>query len=159
MPKQAAVVLSGCGVNAGGSELYETTAALLYRSQQNAQIQCFAPDRDQMDTGNRLTGEVGKEQTRNVLVEAARLALGNIHNPLQANAVDFGALIVPGGFNVAKNPPDFSSQGAHLRVQADFLSFAQALHKAGKPIGLILHCTDHGNRDLWYQPALHDWQR
>src|SRR5690606_25717327 len=54
-----------------------------------------------------------------------------------ARAEDFDALVVPGGFGAAKNLCNFAVAGADMVVQADFLRFAQAMHQAGKPIGLI----------------------
>jgi enhancing lycopene biosynthesis protein 2 len=136
MSKRVAVVLSGCGVY-DGAEIHEATLALLKLSQSGAQVQCFAPDVPQMHVVNHLTGEVAEGETRNVLVESARLARGNIKPVHKARVEDFDALIVPGGFGAAKNLCDFAVKGAQLSVQEDFLAFAQGMHKAGKPIGLI----------------------
>src|SRR6478609_7521352 len=128
MSKRVAVVLSGCGVY-DGAEIYESTLTLLHLSQAGAQVQCFAPDIPQMHVINHLTGEVAANETRNVLVEAARLTRGNIKPVTEANAQDFDALIVPGGFGAAKNLCDFAVNGAAMQVQKDFLAFAQAMHK------------------------------
>ncbi|MBK8287541.1 MAG: isoprenoid biosynthesis glyoxalase ElbB [Cellvibrionales bacterium] len=136
MSKRVAVVLSGCGVY-DGSEIYESTLTLLHLSQAGAQVQCFAPDIPQMHVVNHLTGEVVSGEARNVLVEAARLARGNIKPVTEAHAKDFDALIVPGGFGAAKNLCDFAVSGAALAVQEDFLAFARAMHASGKPVGLI----------------------
>lgn len=136
MSKRVAVVLSGCGVY-DGAEIYETTLTLLRLSQQDAQVQCFAPDMEQLHVVNHLTGDVMPNEKRNVLVEAARLARGDIKPVTQAKVNDFDALIVPGGFGAAKNLSNFASAGAALAVQQDFLAFAQAMHAAGKPIGMI----------------------
>ncbi|MEH6551885.1 MAG: isoprenoid biosynthesis glyoxalase ElbB [Pseudomonadales bacterium] len=133
---KVAVVLSGCGVF-DGSEIYESVITLLRLSQEGADYQCFAPDIEQMHVVNHLSGEVVEGESRNVLVEAARLARGEIKNIVEARVDDFDALIVPGGFGAAKNLSDFAVNGAGLSVQPDFLTFAQAMHKAGKPIGLM----------------------
>lgn len=136
MSKRVAVVLSGCGFY-DGAEIYEATLTLLHLSQAGAQVQCFAPDIPQMHVVNHLTGEVVENETRNVLVEAARLTRGNIKAVTAAHEKDFDALIVPGGFGAAKNLCDFAVNGAAMQVQKDFLAFAQSMHKAGKPVGLI----------------------
>lgn len=136
MNKRVAVVLSGCGVY-DGAEIYESTLTLLRLSQAGAVVQCFAPDILQMHVVNHLTGEVSAGEARNVLVEAARLARGNIKPLTEAQVQDFDALIVPGGFGAAKNLSDFAVNGAAMQVQKDFLAFALAMHKAGKPVGLI----------------------
>ena len=106
MSKRVAVVLSGCGFY-DGAEIYEATLTLLHLSQAGAQVQCFAPDIPQMHVVNHLTGEVVANETRNVLVEAARLTRGNIKAVTAAHEKDFDALIVPGGFGAAKNLCDF----------------------------------------------------
>lgn len=135
MSKRVAVVLSGCGVF-DGSEIYESVITLLRLDERDAQVQCFAPDIEQMHVINHATGEEAEGESRNVLVEAARLARGEIKNITEANVEDFDALIVPGGFGAAKNLSDFAVNGSNLSVQKDFLVFAQAMHQAGKPIGL-----------------------
>ena len=72
-----AVVLAGCGVY-DGAEINEAVLTLLSLEQQGASYQCFAPDKDQMHVVNHLTGEPVEGESRNVLVEAARIARGNI---------------------------------------------------------------------------------
>lgn len=133
---KVAVVLSGCGVY-DGAEINEAVLTLLSLEQQGATYQCFAPDREQMHVINHLTGEPVPAETRNVLVEAARIARGNIRPLNDARAEDYDALLVPGGFGAAKNLCDFAVSGAEMTVQDDFLTVAQSFHQAGKPIGLI----------------------
>ncbi len=133
---KVAVVLAGCGVY-DGAEINEAVLALLALEQQGASYQCFAPDIEQLHVVNHLTGEVMAGEQRNVLVEAARIARGNIKPMTDAHIDEFDALLVPGGFGAAKNLSDFAVSGAAMTVQPDFLRFARAMHAAGKPIGLI----------------------
>jgi enhancing lycopene biosynthesis protein 2 len=133
---KVAVVLSGCGVY-DGAEINEAVLTLLCLEQQGASYQCFAPDREQMHVINHLTGEAVEGESRNVLVEAARIARGNIKPITDASAADYDALLVPGGFGAAKNLCDFAVAGAAMAVQDDFLALAQSFHQTGKPIGLI----------------------
>lgn len=133
---KVAVVLSGCGVY-DGAEINEAVLTLLSLEQQGASYQCFAPDREQMHVINHLTGEPVEGESRNILVEAARIARGNIKPLSEARSADFDALLVPGGFGAAKNLCDFAVAGAAMTVQADFLAVARDFHGAGKPIGLI----------------------
>lgn len=42
------------------------------------------------------------DEPRNVLVEAARIARGNIEDVARLNVEDFDALLLPGGFGAAK---------------------------------------------------------
>lgn len=131
-----AVMLSGCGVY-DGSEIYEATLTLLRLDQNGAEYQCVAPDVPQMHVVNHLTGEEMPGETRNVLVEAARLARGNVLSLAEAKAGDYDALILPGGFGAAKNLSDFAVKGAEAQVQPEVLAFARAFVDAGKPVGLV----------------------
>ena len=131
-----AVVLAGCGVY-DGAEINEAVLTLLCLEQCGALYQCMAPNIEQMHVINHLTGEPSEGESRNVMVEAARIARGNVIDLATANANDYDALIVPGGFGAAKNLSNFAVAGAAMDVQADFLNFAQAMHRAGKPVGLI----------------------
>lgn len=134
--KKVAVILSGCGVY-DGSEIYESVLTLLAIEQGGARYQCMAPNIEQMHVIDHRTGEVMAEQQRNVLTEAARLARGEIIDLAEANPADYDALIIPGGFGAAKNLSDFAVAGAAAKVNPDLLTFVQAIHAKGKPVGLI----------------------
>lgn len=133
---KVAVVLAGCGVY-DGAEINEAVLTLLCLEQAGAEYQCMAPDIEQMHVIDHLVGEPMEGETRNVLREAARIARGDIIDLASANADDYEALIVPGGFGAAKNLCNFAVAGADMAVESGFLTFAQAFHRAGKPIGLI----------------------
>lgn len=133
---KVAVVLSGCGVY-DGAEINEAVLTLLSLEQQGATYQCFAPDIEQMHVINHLTGEPVAGETRNVMVEAARIARGNVLDLAGARADEFDAMMVPGGFGAAKNLCNFAVAGPEMEVQPDFLRVAREFHRAGKPIGLV----------------------
>lgn len=134
--KKVAVILAGCGVF-DGAEIHESVLTLLQLERSGASYQCMAPNIDQLHVINHLTGEVEPTERRNVLVEAARIARGEVLDLAQANADDYDALIIPGGFGAAKNLCDFAINGADCTVNPDVQAFAQAIHAAGKPVGLI----------------------
>ena len=133
---KVAVVLAGCGFY-DGAEINEAVLTLLCLEQQGATYQCFAPNVQQMHVINHLTGQVAEGESRNVLVEAARIARGRIKDVREARIDEFDALLVPGGFGAAKNLSNFAVAGAAMVVQPDFLTLARAFHQKGKPIGLI----------------------
>ncbi|WP_434570998.1 isoprenoid biosynthesis glyoxalase ElbB [Pseudomonas sp. Z1-14] len=135
MSKKVAVILSGCGVY-DGAEIHESVITLLRLDQRGAQVQCFAPNIAQLHVINHLTGEEMPE-SRNVLVESARIARGNVKDLREARAEDFDALIVPGGFGSAKNLSNFAVEGAGCSVQPQVLALTEAFAEAGKPVGLI----------------------
>jgi enhancing lycopene biosynthesis protein 2 len=94
MTKKIAVILSGCGVY-DGAEIQESVITLLRLDQRGCEVQCFAPNIAQLHVINHLTGEEMPE-SRNVLVESARIARGEVKDIREANVDDFDALKVPG---------------------------------------------------------------
>lgn len=131
-----AVLLAGCGVY-DGSEIYEGTLTMLALDKADVSYQCIAPNIMQHHVINHATGEEMPNESRNVLVEAARLARGEILDLAAAKLEDYDAIIVPGGFGVAKNLCDFAFKGAEMQVNAEVKAFIQGFHHAGKPVGLI----------------------
>lgn len=130
-----AVVLSGCGVY-DGAEIHEAVLTLLAIDRAGGTYQCFAPDVAQMHVINHVSGEETGE-SRNVLVEAARIARGAI-KPLAAfDAGAFTALIFPGGYGAAKNLCSFAMDGPDCRVNADVERAIKAMRAANKPIGAL----------------------
>jgi enhancing lycopene biosynthesis protein 2 len=133
--KKIGVVLSGSGVY-DGSEIHEAVITLLAIAREGAEAVCFAPDKPQTDVINHLTGEPMGE-SRNVLIEAARIARGAIFPIAQASINDLDALIVPGGFGAAKNLSSFASLGSESVVDPDLKRLALEMHQAGKPLGFM----------------------
>jgi len=134
--KRVAVILSGCGVY-DGAEINEAVLTLLALDRAGTAYQCFAPMISQLHVVNHLTGEVMPGEQRNVLIEAARIARGAIHNLQQLDVDAFDALILPGGFGVAKNLSNFATDGANCGVQADVLKVCRAFAAAGKPAAYL----------------------
>jgi len=129
------VVLSGCGVN-DGSEIHESVITLLALDRAGVHTILMAPNIDQLHVVNHYTeGEM--EESRNVLVESARIARGKIRDMAEVHASDVDALIFPGGFGVAKNLSDYAMAGANCSVNPDVKRLVIDVHKVGKPIGVI----------------------
>lgn len=136
MSKQVAVILSGCGVQ-DGSEIYETTLTLLRLDQLGIGYRCFAPDIEQHHVVDHITGEVAEGEARNVLAEAARLARGEISPLSELSSDDFNAVILPGGFGVAKNLCNFAEAGAELVIHNELIEKVGEFYAERKPIGLM----------------------
>ena len=134
--KKVAVVLAGCGVF-DGSEIHEAVLTLLYLDRAEVEISCFAPNIDQAHVVNHLTGDVQESETRNVLVEAARIARGKIQDIQELEASNFDAIVLPGGFGAAKNLCNFAFEGANLSVNDQVERVLKAFHSEKKPIGII----------------------
>ena len=133
--KKIAVILSGSGVF-DGTEIHEAVLALHAIEQQGASWHCFAPNIDQHHVINHQTGEEMPEN-RNVLVEAARIARGNIDDIANLNPADYDAVLLPGGFGAAKNLSDFAFAGAGCEVDPEVLRTCQGFAKEEKPAGFL----------------------
>ena len=135
MPK-VGVVLSGCGVY-DGAEIHESVITMLALDRGGAEKIMMAPDIDQLHVINHLNGDEMDGDGRNVLVESARIARGDIKSISEIIETDLDALIFPGGFGVAKNLSDYAMVGANCTVNSEVARLTQAVHKAGKPIGVM----------------------
>ena len=129
------VVLSGSGFK-DGSEIREAVLTLLAISKLGAEALCIAPDVMQTDVTNNLSGKPANEK-RNVLVESARIARGQIKSTKEVNPNEIDALIFPGGYGVAKNLSTFAKDGAGCRVEPSVEVLTKRIHEQGKPLGFI----------------------
>ena len=133
--KKFAVILSGCGVF-DGAEIHEATLTMLAIMKQGAEYKIFAPDIQQYHVINHITGEEMHE-TRNVLIESARIARGKIKGLKEYNPSDFDALIFPGGFGAAKNLCDFAFKGVDCTINEDVINAVKKTAEQKKPIGAL----------------------
>ncbi len=134
MKKKIGVVLSGCGVY-DGSEIHEAVFTLLAIDQNGAEAVCMAPDIDLAEVNHCTVTETGAK--RNVLVESARIARGNIRDLKDVRATDLDAVIFPGGFGAAKNLCNFAAKGPAAVVSPEVARLVREMVAAGKPIGAI----------------------
>lgn len=134
MPK-VGVVLSGSGVF-DGSEIHEATLTLLNLDKKGVEIIIMAPDIEQKDVINHLKQEATGEK-RNVLIESARIARGNIRNIKDVKSSELDALIFPGGFGAAKNLSNFAEKGENCTLNPDVERLIKDMHREGKPMGFI----------------------
>ena len=130
------LVLSGCGVY-DGSEIHEAVIAMLALDRAGAEIVCMAPNAPQLHVVNHLTGEVAEEESRNTLVESARIARGNIIDMATVTAADIDALVLPGGFGAAKNLCDFAVNGPDCQVNPEVSRLVNEVVDAGKPLAAL----------------------
>jgi enhancing lycopene biosynthesis protein 2 len=133
MPKpKIAVLLSGCGVY-DGAEIHESVLALLALEQAGAEYQCIAPDMPQHHVINHMTGEEMNEK-RNVLIESARIARGNIKSAKDVSAKDFDGLVLPGGFGAAKNLTKWAFSGPDGEIHPEVKRIINEFVFANKPV-------------------------
>jgi len=132
--KKIGVVLSGCGVR-DGSEIHEAVFALLAIDQAGCEAVCMAPNSRFAVTDHLVMQESGEQ--RNVLVESARIARGNIRDIKDVKAAELDAIVFPGGFGAAKNLCDFAVKGAAAAVHPEVARLLKEIAAARKPIGAI----------------------
>lgn len=133
--KKVAVILAGCGTR-DGSEINETVTLLLALDQHNIEYQAFAPDENQYEVDNHVTGQCTMEK-RNMMVEAARIVRGNILPITKFNANDYDALLFPGGTGTAKNIFTYAIDGINFKVNKEVEKAIKDIHAQGKPIGAM----------------------
>ncbi len=136
MAKNIGVILSGCGVY-DGSEIHEAVITLLALDRAKANAVIMAPDMNQKHVINHLTGEVAEGETRNVLVESARIARGNIKDIKDVQADDLDGLVLPGGFGAAKNLTNFADEGLDCEIHREVRRLIKQLVVRQKPIAAI----------------------
>ncbi|TYK67113.1 isoprenoid biosynthesis glyoxalase ElbB [Colwellia echini] len=138
--KNIAVILSGCGVY-DGSEIQEAVLTLLAIDQQGASYRCFAPNIAQHHVINHLTGEVSAAESRNVLVEAARIGRGDVEDIVELDEKEFDAIIFVGGFGAAKNLSNFAlcniEDNDTFQVNEQVLTAAKSFANVEKPAGFM----------------------
>jgi len=130
--KKIGVVLSGCGVY-DGAEIHEAVITLLAIDRAGAKSVCMAPDIDQIHVINHHNGEEMVGEKRNVLVESARIARGEIRDINAIKADDIDALVFPGGFGAAKNLSNFAEKGDECDVHPEVMRLVKEFVVKQKP--------------------------
>ena len=134
---KVAVLLAGCG-HVDGAEIREAVLTLLALDQHGANYQCVAPNDWQHHVVDHRTGQPVEGERRNILAESSRISrAGKCLDLAQAKAEDFDALLMPGGYGVAKNLCGFAFKGTAADVRPDVLAFIKAFFEAKKPVGAI----------------------
>lgn len=137
--KKIAVILSGCG-NRDGSELQESLSLMLAIDRQGWQYQCFAPEgffevvphidvEDDEEEGTMVDME-----QRDIFVESARIARGNLLPIEDYKPADYDALALPGGMGAARNLSTFAFDGPRMEVVDSVADAILATYRVGKPV-------------------------
>lgn len=127
-----AVLLAGSGVY-DGSEIHEAVFSLLAIARNGGSYQCIAPNREQYHVVDHLTGEP-HDENRNILVESARIARGQIIPVDEVNVEEFDALVIPGGFGAAKNLNSWAIEGPEGTIFPEIEQLIVDFYQKGKPI-------------------------
>jgi enhancing lycopene biosynthesis protein 2 len=130
--KKVAMILSGCGVN-DGSEITEAAGLIVALSQEGYDVDFYAPDRAQHDVIDHAAGRP-QQDTRNILVESARIARGRIAPITSLTPAHADAVVLPGGFGAAKNLTSFAFRGQDATLAPDVAEALAPFLAAGKPL-------------------------
>ena len=134
---KVAVLLAGCG-HLDGAEVREAVLTLLALDHHGATYHCIAPNAEQHHVINHVTGQPVPGAVRNILEEASRIArVGQCLDLAEARVEHYDALIMPGGYGVAKNHCTFAFKGADAEVRPDVAEFVRGFFEARKPVGAI----------------------
>jgi enhancing lycopene biosynthesis protein 2 len=129
------VLLSGCGVY-DGVEIQEAVLTLLAIEEIGAKAICIGLNQDQYHVINHLNGEEMIEK-RNMLIEAARIARGDIKEISTVAPADIDALVIPGGFGSAKNFTNWAFDGPEGTIDPKVKLLIVNMVNVGKPIAAL----------------------
>lgn len=126
------ILLSGCGVY-DGAEIQEATMAMLAIKELGHEYECISIDKNQHHVVNHLNGEEMNE-SRNMMIEAARIARGDVKNITDISPADIDALVIPGGFGSAKNFSKWAFLGAEGEIMDEVKLLIVNMVNVGKPV-------------------------
>lgn len=129
------VLLSGCGVY-DGAEIHESVLTLLAIEEIGATAVCISVNKDQHHVINHATGDEMKEM-RNILVESARIARGDIHDITKIAPADIDALVIPGGFGSAKNFTNWAFNGPDGDILPEVKLLLVNMINVGNPVAAL----------------------
>ena len=129
------VLLSGCGVY-DGAEIQEAVLTLLAIEEIDAEAICISIDKEQYHVVNHLNGQEMHE-SRNMLIESARIARGNIQDINNIDPADIDALVIPGGFGSAKNFTKWAFSGPEGDILPEVKLLLVNMINIGKPIAAL----------------------
>ena len=139
--KKIAIILSGCG-NRDGSELQESLSLMLAIDRRGWQYQCFAPEGmfevvphvDVEDPDDAEEGALVDTEQRDIFVESARIARGDIKPLEDYNPADYDCLALPGGMGAARNLSTFAFDGPRMEVIDSVADAILETYRAKKPV-------------------------
>lgn len=133
--KKAFVLLSGCG-NRDGTEIREAVLSLLALDMRNINSICIAPKVQQHQTINHWES-TEESVPRSAIVEAARIARGDILSIGSVAVDEADMLIIPGGLGAATTLCTYGINKDSATVLPLVQNLIQAFFEERKPIVAI----------------------
>ncbi|MCK4506142.1 MAG: isoprenoid biosynthesis glyoxalase ElbB [Candidatus Aegiribacteria sp.] len=135
MKRKVAFVLSGSGVK-DGTEIHEAVSALIALDRAGYDIIFTAPDIEQTAVVDHCS-EKPESETRNALVESARIARGDIKSLTELSPDEYDAVVFPGGFGAALTLCSFAKDGTECSVNPEVRKLIDEALESGKPIAAM----------------------
>lgn len=129
------ILLHGSGVY-DGTEIHEAVLSLLAIAEAGHEYQCIAPNVKQHHVVNHLDGSE-MDQERNVLIESARIARGEVVDLSEFDPSDIDALFMPGGFGTAKNLTKWAFEGPQGSILPEIKNLLLNMIENQKPIAAL----------------------
>jgi enhancing lycopene biosynthesis protein 2 len=134
--KPIGVLLSGCG-NRDGSEIHEATLTLAAIDRRGAPYVCIAPHRQQARVFNHYDKAVSAAEQRIVILEAARIARGEVREISTVTMDELDALVLPGGQGAIRNLCDYAESGTACAIDPQVERLLKEALAQKKPIGAL----------------------
>lgn len=129
------VLLSGCG-HQDGTEIHEAVFSMLALAELGATLEFASLEKAQTKVINHISGKQ-IDETRNMLVESARIARGKVKHLDEMKIESFDGIVLPGGFGAALNLCNYGIAGREMVVDPIVARWLLAFYEAKKPIGAI----------------------
>ena len=130
------MLLSGCGLY-DGTEPHEAIPFLAAVERRGGRVFCVAPDVPQLHVVDHLDGNE-MEGERGLLRESSRLSRGKIQALGEFRPEMVDALVIPGGYGVAKNlMTGFADAESPRDVRPEVAALVEHFLSSGKPIAVI----------------------
>ncbi|MDK2953277.1 MAG: hypothetical protein PWQ27_660 [Kosmotoga sp.] len=129
------ILLSGCGLG-DGTQIEEVMLTYLSLDKYGIDYITFAPNEMQHDVIDHYT-EKPQNETRNILIESARIGRGKICDIREVSCKDIDAIIIPGGLGVFKNLSTFIVDKKSFTVNKNVDDLLKAMYLSKKSIAGI----------------------
>ncbi len=131
--KKIALLLSGCGY-LDGTEVTECVSTIIKLSELGTKWTPFSISKSYSPTSH-FAPEHSPPGPLNCLEESARITRSQMTDLKEIRVKDYDALVIPGGYGVAKNFCSWALDGPSCSVDKNVKSVIEEFHSLSLPIG------------------------
>jgi enhancing lycopene biosynthesis protein 2 len=133
---RAGVLLCGCGAY-DGSDPQETVLAIHALQAAGMEVVPLVPDGLQLHVVDHSTGQESEQESRNMMVESARLVRGKLYLLQELSPKLLEYLVIPGGQGAGKNLLLGFGSLQTMQPPPEISAFIRGVHESGGIIGAI----------------------